>query len=268
MSEALIAEGPVLLSLDGGVAHLRLNRPEASNGLDLALLQALHAALMHCHGDRRVRTLLLTGEGRNFCGGGDVKDFAAKGDKLPDYLSQATAWLGLCTQALVHLAAPSVALVQGFAAGGGGIGLVCAADIVIASESARFLSGAARVGMAPDGGSTATLPRLVGHRRALAFTLLGQTWDAAEALAAGLVTEVVPDEELGSRGAAVAAELASGPTQALAEGKRLLWDGLGRSLEEALPDESRTVSRLSGAHDAQEGLRAVIERRAPRYEGR
>jgi 2-(1,2-epoxy-1,2-dihydrophenyl)acetyl-CoA isomerase len=259
---------PVLLSVQDGIARLRLNRPQASNGLDVELLQALHAALMRCRGDALLRVLLLGGEGPNFCAGGDVKDFAAKGEGLPDYLREATAWLSICTQALISLPAPVVTLVQGFAAGGGGIGLVCASDIVIAAESARFLSAATRVGMAPDGGSSVTLARLVGQRRALQFTLLNPTWSAAQALAAGLVTEVVPDEALGARGDALAHELASGPTQALAETKRLLWDGVGRSVEQALGDESRTVARLAGTHDALEGLAAVIERRAPRYEGR
>src|SRR5579875_247278 len=259
---------PVLLSLEDGLARLRLNRPEASNGLDLELLQALHGALMRCRGDARLRALLLTGEGPNFCAGGDVRDFAAKGAGLPDYLREATAWLGICTQALISLPAPVVTLVQGFAAGGGGIGLVCASDIVLAAESARFLSAATRVGMAPDGGSSVTLAQLVGQRRALQCTLLIPTWSAAEALQAGLITEVVPDDQLLARGEALARELAGGPTQALAETKRLLWDGLGRSVERALGDESRTVSRLAGTHDALEGLAAVIERRPPHYQGR
>jgi 2-(1,2-epoxy-1,2-dihydrophenyl)acetyl-CoA isomerase len=259
---------PVLLDIDARVARLRLNRPEASNGLDVALLKALHAALMRCHADPGVGVVLLTGEGKNFCAGGDVKDFASKGEHLPDYLREATTWLGICTQALISLPAPVVTLVQGFAAGGGGIGLVCASDIVIAGESARFMSGATRVGMAPDAGSTVTLSRLIGHRRAMEFVLLNPTLTAAEALEIGLITRVVPDDALAAGGEELAAQLAAGPRLSLAATKRLMWDGLGRAVEEALPDESRTVSALSGTHDALEGLAAVIERRAPRYEGR
>jgi 2-(1,2-epoxy-1,2-dihydrophenyl)acetyl-CoA isomerase len=259
---------PVILTTDGGLAHLRLNRPEASNGLDVTLLKALHAALMQCHADPGLRAVLFTGEGRNFCAGGDVKDFASKGDGLPDYLREATAWLGICTQALISLPAPVVTVVQGFAAGGGGIGLVCASDIVIAGESARFMSGATRVGMAPDGGSTVTLARLIGQRRALEFTLLNTIYTAQQAVDLGLITSVVPDDALQSTGHATARELADGPTLSLAATKRLLWDGLGRSVEEALPDESRTVSHLSGTYDALEGLAAVIEKRNPAYRGR
>ncbi len=259
---------PVLLTADDGLARLQLNRPQDANGLDVPLLKELHAALMRCHGDRELRALLLTGAGANFCGGGDVKDFLSKGAGLPDYLREATAWLSFVTQALISLPAPVVTLVQGFAAGGGGVGLVCASDIVIAGESARFMSGATRVGMAPDGGSSVTLGRLVGHRKALEFVLLNRTWTAAEALEFGLITQVVADDQLTATGDQIAAKLAAGPTLALAESKRLLWDGLGRSVEDALPDESRTVSRLSGTADSLEGLRAVVERRKPNYEGR
>ncbi len=260
--------GPVLLSLDEGVAHLRLNRPEASNGLDVALLKDLHGALMNCHADPAVNVVLLTGAGKNFCAGGDVKDFASKGERLPDYLREATSWLGICTQALISLPAPVVTLVQGFAAGGGGIGLVCASDIVIAGESARFMSGATRVGMAPDGGSTVTLARLIGHRKAMEFVLTNPVYTAEQALEVGLVTRVVPDERLTEEGEALAREIAAGPSLALAATKRLMWDGLGRSVEQALPDESRTVSGLSGTEDAREGLAAVIEKRPPQYKGR
>ncbi len=259
---------PVLLSLDGGIARLSLNRPEASNGLDVQLLKGLHAALMRCHADPAVHVVLFTGAGANFCAGGDIKEFASKGASLPDYLREATSWLGICTQALISLPAPVVTLVQGFAAGGGGIGLVCASDLVIAGESARFMSGATRVGMAPDGGSTVTLSRLIGHRRAMEFVLTNPTYTAAQAVEAGLVTQVVPDDALSEHGEQLAAKLAAGPRLSLAATKRLMWDGLGRSVEQALPDESRTVSTLSGTHDALEGLAAVIEKRKPVYEGR
>lgn len=266
--ETLIAEGPVLLSLEDGVGRLRLNRPEASNGLHVPMLRALYEALMTAHGEPRLRALLLSGEGKNFCAGGDVKEFASKGRDLPDYLRQATSWLQICASALIRLQAPVVTLVQGFAAGGGGLGLVCASDIVIAAESARFMSAATRVGMAPDAGSSVTLGRIVGHRKAMEIVLTNPMIAAAEALEIGLVTRVVPDAELEPAGRALSAELAAGPTLALSESKRLLWEGLGRSVEECLADESRTVSRLSGSDDALEGLAAVIERRDPAYRGR
>jgi 2-(1,2-epoxy-1,2-dihydrophenyl)acetyl-CoA isomerase len=262
------ASEPVLLEVDAAVARIRLNRPEASNGLDVPLLKALYTVLMQCHGDARVRAVVLSGEGPHFCAGGDVKTFASKGEALPDYLREATSWLQICASALMRLGPPVVTLVHGFAAGGGGFGLVCASDIVIAAESARFMLGATRVGMAPDAGSSVTLQRLVGVRRAMEIALTNPTLTAAEALEIGLITRVVADEHLEAEGVTQAQELAAGPTRALAATKRLIWDGVGRSVEDCLPDESRTVSELSGTEDAREGLAAVIERRAPVYKGR
>jgi 2-(1,2-epoxy-1,2-dihydrophenyl)acetyl-CoA isomerase len=269
MAESLIAEGAVLLDIeDTGLAHMRLNRPEASNGMDVPFLKALYEALMRCHGEPRLRALLLSGEGKNFCAGGDVKTFASKGEALPDYLREATAWLQISASALMRLPAPVVTAVHGFAAGGGGFGLVCASDIVVAGESARFLLGATRVGMAPDAGGSVTLGRLVGLRRAMEIALTNPTIGAPEALEMGLITRMVPDDALLDEAHMLATELAAGATAALAATKRLIWDGLGANVEARLPEEARTVSELSGTPDAREGLAAVMERRAPVFTGR
>ncbi len=263
------ATAPVALDVDGdGLARLRLNRPEASNGLNVELLKALHDAILRCHADPKVRVVLLTGEGRNFCAGGDIHTFESKGADLPDYLREATAWLQLATSALIQLRVPVVAAVQGFAAGGGGLGLVCASDIVVAAESAKFFSGAVRVGMAPDGGSSVTLTQLVGLRQALRILLTNPTLTAAEACDIGLITEVASDDELASRATEIATALVAQPTQALSATKRLVWGGVGASVEQRLAEEARTVSELSGTADALEGLRAVIERRKPKFTGR
>ena len=268
MTERLVPEGHVLVDFRDGVAHVRLNRPEASNAIDVPFVRALYDALMIVHGDRRVRAVLLTGEGPHFCAGGDVKTFESKGERLPDYLREATSWLQNVASALIRLEAPVVTAVQGFAAGGGGLGLVCASDIVIAGESAKFLLGATRVGMAPDAGGSVTLAHLVGLRKAIEITFLNETLTAAQALEIGLITRVVPDDALQDEGFEIARTLAQGATKAIAASKRLLWDGLGATVESRLPEEARTVSELSGTYDAREGLAAVIERRPPRFENR
>jgi 2-(1,2-epoxy-1,2-dihydrophenyl)acetyl-CoA isomerase len=260
---------PVTLHTESnGIARLRLNRPEASNGLNVELLKALHEAILVCHAHPAVKVVLLTGEGRNFCAGGDVKTFESKGEALPEYLREATAWLQLATAALIQLRAPVVTAVQGFAAGGGGLGLVCASDLVVAARSAKFFSGAVRVGMAPDGGSSVTLTQLVGLRQALRILLTNPTLSASEAAEIGLVTEVVDDESLTTRAEELAAELVALPPLALSATKRLVWSGVGQSVEQRLPEEARTVSELSGTADSLEGLRAVIERRPPKFIGR
>src|ERR1700674_4963965 len=218
---------PVTLDFGSdGIARLRLNRPKASNGLNVELLKALHEAILRCHADTSARVVLLSGEGRNFCAGGDIHTFESKGSDLPQYLREATAWLQLATSALIQLRIPVVTAVQGFAAGGGGLGLVCASDIVVAAESAKFFSGAFRGGMAPDGGSSVSLTQLVGLRHALRILLTNPTLTAAEARDIGLVTEVVPDDELTHRASEVAATLAALPTQALSATKRLVWSGV------------------------------------------
>jgi len=269
VTEKLISDGLVLLDLDAdGVGHLRLNRPEASNSMNVEFLRTLHDAILTAHGEPRLRALLLSGEGPNFCAGGDVKTFASKGADLPDYLRQATSWLQACVQGLLSLQVPVVASVHGYAAGGGGFGLVCASDLVVAGESAKFLAGATRVGMAPDAGVSVTLPLLVGLRKALDIIMTNPVLSAAEALDIGLITRVVPDGELAERSLDLARSLAGGATQALGAAKRLVWSGLGARVEAQLPEEARTVSELSGTADAREGLAAVIERRAPVFGGR
>jgi 2-(1,2-epoxy-1,2-dihydrophenyl)acetyl-CoA isomerase len=265
---AEITEGLVLLDIENGVARIRLNRPEASNAVDADLLRELHAAVLRTHSEPGVRVVILSGEGRNFCAGGDVKTFLSKGDGLPDYLREATAWLQLATAALIQLKAPVIAQVQGFAAGGAGFGFVCAADLVVAAESARFFSGAVRVGMAPDGGTTVTLARIVGLRKALDILLTNPTLTAPEAHDLGIVSRIVPDDELAASVDALAATLAAQPPLGLAATKRLVWDGLGSTVADRMPEEARVVSELSGSADSLEALSAVVERRPGKYVGR
>src|SRR5262249_48723668 len=216
MGLARIETGPVLLDIADGIARLRLNRPDAANGMSAELLSALCEAIMVCHGEADLRVVLLSGEGKNFCAGGDVRAFASKGEKLPGYIRQATAYLQNAVTGLLRLEAPVIACVQGFAAGGGGFGLVCASDLVIAAESAKFMAGATRVAMAPDAGVSVTLSRLVGLRRAMSILLTNPVISAAEALEMGIVTRVVPDADLASASLALAQELAAGAPKALA----------------------------------------------------
>lgn len=269
MTSHLIDSGPVLLDLDDhGVARLRLNRPEASNGMDVDLLIALHAAVLRAHAEPAVRVVVISGEGRNFCTGGDVKTFESKGADLPQYLREATAWLQIATSAIIALKVPVIVQVHGYAAGGGGFGLVCAADLVVAAESAKFFSGAVRVGMAPDAGVTVTLTQLVGLRRAMSILLTNEILTATDALEAGLITKVTADGDLDATVAELASSLATSAPLALAATKRLVWAGVGAGVAGQLPEEARTVSELSGTADSLEGLAAVLARRAPEFTGR
>ena len=265
----LVAEGPALLALHAdGVAHIRLNRPDASNGLNMELLKALHEVVMQVHGDGRVRAVLLSGEGKHFCAGGDVHTFLSKGEALPDYIRRATSYLQIVVALLMRLNAPVVTAVQGFAAGGGGMGLVCSSDVVIAGESSKFLAGATRVAMVPDAGVSVTLTQLVGFRKAMEILLTNPVIGAAEALQMGLINRVVPDARIEDEALAFARRLAAGAPAALAATKRLLWNGIGQGVEACMPEENSLQAQLSGMADAREGLAAVIEKRAPRFTGR
>lgn len=268
-SQALVTEGPVLLTLHAdGVAHVRLNRPESANGLNMELLKALHEVLMQVHGDGCVRAVLLTGEGKNFCAGGDVHTFLSKGEALPDYIRMATSYLQIVASLLMRLNPPVVAAIQGYAAGGGGMGLVCSSDMVVAGTSAKFLAGATRVAMVPDAGVSVSLTQLVGFRKAVEILMLNPVISAAEALAMGLITRVVPDEQLFDSALALARQLAAGAPAALAGTKRLLWNGIGQGVEACMPEENRTQAQLCGMRDALEGLAAVIDKRTPTFTGR
>ncbi len=264
----LIGSGHVLLRLHAdGVANIHLNQPETSNSIDTDMLKALTHAATVCHGDKRVRVVVLTASGKNFCGGGDVNVFISKGKDLPDHVRVVASHLEAAINAIVHLKAPVVTAVQGFAAGGGGMGLVCASDIVIAGESSNYLAGATRVGMAPDAGLSVTLARIVGFRKAMEILLANPVIKAPEAHAMGLVNKVVPDEQLEAEAFAFARLLARGAPAALGATKRLLWGSISLSVEAAMPEESRTVAALSGTADAREGLAAVVERRKPNFTG-
>ena len=253
---------------EDGVAHLRLNRPAASNGLSMEMLRALQEALLLVHGDGRIRALLVSGEGRHFCAGGDVHLFRAQGEALPDYIRVATTLLQGVAGMLMRLQVPVVTAVQGYAAGGGGMGLVCSSDIVVAGENAKFLAGATRVAMVPDAGVSVTLTQLVGFRKAMEILLFNPVITAAEALAMGLVNRVVADAEVQATAMAMARQLARGAPAALAATKALLWDGIGRGVDNCMPEENRMQARLCGMADALEGLDAVIESREPVFRGR
>jgi len=262
-------EGPVLLECrEDGVALIHLNRPESANGMDLELLRALHGVLMRVHGDGRVRAVLITGEGKNFCAGGDVHTFLSKGEALPDYIRVVTSTLQAVASLMIRLNPPVVTAVQGYAAGGGGMGLVCSSDFVVAAASAKFLAGATRVAMVPDAGVSVTLTQLVGLRKATEILMLNPVIGATEALSMGLVSRVVADERLQDEALALAQQLAQGAPAALANTKRLLWSGIGKSVEQAMPEENHAQAMLSGTADAREGLAAVIDKRAPLFTGR
>jgi len=254
------------LSLDGALARLELARPDAAHAIDMRMARELMAAALHVDADERVRALLLGSSGRMFCAGGDLAHFRSKGEALPAELREMTTCLHAAVALIARLRVPVVAAVNG-AVAGAGIGLLCAADLVVAASSARFTLAYTRVGLTPDGSASFFLPRLLGARRALELMLTNRTLSAAEALDWGLINEVVPDEQLAERAAALARSLADGPTLAFASVKRLLLSSAQESLEAQLEHESRAISEAARSADAREGMNAFFEKRPPKFQG-
>jgi 2-(1,2-epoxy-1,2-dihydrophenyl)acetyl-CoA isomerase len=263
----IIDSGPVLLDLDDdGIAHLQLDRPETFNATDEPLTRALHEAVAAANRERGLRVLLLTGAGANFSVGADFEYLPSHPAAFAKDVHEVGRWANAAVRGLLALEAPVIAAVHGYA-GGRGLALACAADLVIASESAKFVVDSTRVGSAPDSGVSVMLPQLVGLRKALELVLTAPTLSADEALKIGLITRVVPDTDLEEDAWALARTLACGPPLALAAAKRLLWSGLGRQVEAQMPDEVRAVIELSHTGDGREAVAALVERRRPSFVG-
>jgi len=248
------------------VAHLTLNRPEAMNSIDVDLARDLMYATLECDESADVRAVLITGNGRMFCSGGDLKTFAGKGETLPHYLKEVTTYLHAALSRLTRMDAPVVAAVQGSAAGAG-LSLACACDFVLASAEAKLTMAYTRAGLVPDGSSTYFLPRIVGLRRALDLTLTNRVLSATEAMELGIVTRVVPTAELVDQARALAGELAQGPTKAFGAAKRLLHSGWTGTLETQMELETRAIADIARTADAQEGIAAFTQKRAPEFIG-
>jgi 2-(1,2-epoxy-1,2-dihydrophenyl)acetyl-CoA isomerase len=259
-----MAENTVLLDVRDGIAHLTLNRPEAANGIDTDLARDLLSAVSTIGLDDRVRVVLLSGNGPRFCGGGDVKGFADAGDALPGLIGSLIPSLHTAISLLVRGDAPVVAAVHGSAAGAG-LGLVGVSDLVVAAESTKFVMAYTGVGLTPDGASSWFLPRLVGVRRALELTFTNRVLTAAEALEWGLVTSVVPDDDVQRAAEELAARLARGPRSALAAAKRLVHTSLEDTLETHLAREAEAIVAASGHPESAEGISAFVEKRAPQF---
>jgi 2-(1,2-epoxy-1,2-dihydrophenyl)acetyl-CoA isomerase len=250
------------------VAHITLNRPEAANALNLALAQELEEVSLHCNEDAAVRAVILTGTGKLFCAGGDLKSFAAVSPaELPAFLKRVTLYLHTAMNRFARMRAPLVIAVNG-SAGGAGLSLICAGDLVLAAESARFTMSYTRIGLTPDGSSTYYLPRIVGLRRAMDLALTNRAITAREAETMGIVTRVVPDSEVMTAAGQLAAELASGATTALGGVKRLLYASTNNSLSEQMEMETEFIAECARTADAQEGMAAFLGKRAPKFSGK
>lgn len=246
-----------------GVATITLNRPESLNSLNAALRRELLSAIKAAGRDDAVRAVVITGEGRGFCSGADLRGGSAE----RDFRRVLTDEYNPLITAIRELPLPVIAAVNGVAAGAG-VSLALACDLIYAAEDARFIQAFVRIGLVPDSGSTRALVRALGRHRAARLIFGGEPLSAADALAAGLVTEVVPPEQLATVAHAAAARLAAAPTRAIALAKRAINHAEDALLSESLAMEAALQELAGRTEDHAEGVAAFGEKREPRFIGR
>ncbi|MEL6862143.1 MAG: enoyl-CoA hydratase/isomerase family protein [Pseudomonadota bacterium] len=256
----------VHLDVQDGLARLTLTNGKKGNPLDMSFGSEIKAAAIELQARDDLRAVLLTAEGKNFSVGGNLASFASVED-LPTYVRASTADYHAALGMLLRLRAPIVSAVQG-AVAGAGVALAVFSDIVIAAEDSNFTMAYTAIGFSPDGASTYVLPRLVGMRKFQELVLTNRTVDANEALNIGLITEIVPNDDLLEHAEKTARRLASGPTQAYAATRRLLLETFDNSLDTHLAREVELLAAVSASDDVSEGIQAALERRKASFKGR
>jgi len=259
----------IRLAKTESVTTITLNRPETLNAFNFLMGEELWDALMACGKDDGVRVVILGGEGRAFSAGGDVKAMAKhlEEGKPVRFFQRLIPLLHPILVEMTRMPKPIIGRVHGFASGYG-MSLAMGCDLVVAGESARFNMAYVLVGLAPDGGSTFFLPRLIGPKRALDIFFTGDAMDAREAERLGIVNRVVPDTELEQATQDLAQKLAQGPPLAMAEAKKLVYRGLCEPLERQLEDEREAIVRSAATQDFSEGVSAFVEKRRSTFRGR
>lgn len=259
-----ITTAPVVLTTrEAAVLILTLNRPEVLNGLTDEVLDAVAEGCRAAAADDDVRVVVITGAGRGFCSGQDLR--AGLDDGVADVSSHLRDHYVPMIRAIRELEKPVIASVNGVAAGAG-MSLALACDFRIAAESASFIQAFVRIGLVPDAGSSYFLPRLVGTAKALELTMLGETVDSAEALRIGLVNKVVADDELAHATAEFASRLARGP-RSVGLIKQLISKSLDNDLDSQLEREERAQAEAASSADCAEGVAAFMGKRPAQFTG-
>jgi 2-(1,2-epoxy-1,2-dihydrophenyl)acetyl-CoA isomerase len=252
------------LQHDSGIAALELNRPRKGNSVTATFCREFEQFVESLAGWRDVKVLLISAEGNVFSVGGDIDEFYSNSADIEALLEDMTGHLHAAISLLSRISLPVIAVVNGVAAGGG-LGLVAAADYVIASESARFVSAYTRSGLTPDTAVSYYLPRLIGQRRAAEMILFNRMLSAQEALDWGLVNRVVPAEALNSVARKFAGELVDGSAMACGVAKALINRSFQNDLDQQMADEASAMIRAGASADGKEGVSAFLQKRKPKF---
>jgi 2-(1,2-epoxy-1,2-dihydrophenyl)acetyl-CoA isomerase len=265
-----MAEDPVLIEREGGLVVLTLNRPEAYNAIDGPTMEALLGALIECDEDASVRAVLLTGAGKAFCAGGDLKSMQAEaqaGGSVGAFLKRLTVTVHGAVATMARMENPVIGAVNGVA-GGAGFSFALACDLVLAAESAVFTMAYTKAGLAPDGSSSFFLPRIVGAKRAYDLMINNAVLSAREARDLGIVNEVYRDASFLAEAKTYARRVATGPTRSFGAAKRLIALSPESSLETQMEHERRAIAECARTEDFREGVAAFVEKRAAEFKGR
>lgn len=249
-----------------GVAHVRFNRPEGANAVNPTFASDLRDVMLTIEHDDEVKAASVTAAGKVFCAGGDLKEFNAAGAGLPRLAADMLVDFHAGIYKMNRIPKPFVAGVKG-AAGGAGLSIVGAFDLVVCGESTKFTMAYTRAGVTPDGTSSYFIARHIGLRRMLDLTLTNRVLSAEEAESWGLVNRVVPDDQVEAATLELAQQLADGPSWASGHAKRVIYEGFESPLEKAGEFEAMMITQSMGGHDGQEGIAAFVEKRAPAFRG-
>lgn len=258
---------PVLYAVDAGVATITFNRPDALNAADAGMKVAFLAALQKAAASTDVRAVVLTGAGRAFCVGQDLRELVPLYDAPAADLSEVVAGFNTCALELAALRKPTIAVINGPTAGAGA-SFAFACDFRLMADTATISLAFAAIGLVPDSGASWTLPRLVGFARALELLTFPRSIAAPEALALGLTTAVFPAAALPAEAAAYAARLASGPTRGYALTKEALVLGQASTFADALKTEARLQVQAGRTQDHRGAVAAFLRKEKPTFEGR
>lgn len=256
----------IKFQLQGNIARITLNRPDAANALNLQMGEELLHVATHCRDNATVRAVILDAEGKIFCAGGDVATFAAAGEELPATLRKLLDSFHPAVEILSTMNAPVIASVQGVAAGAG-LSLLTACSFIIASKTSSFTMAYTAIGMTPDGSSTYFLPRQIGMRRTEELMITNRRLSAEEAEEWGLINRVVAEGDLADTTQQMAEKLAQGPTLAYGNTRRLLLSSLENSFNTQLAAEAESIIAMGGTRDGLSGVASFKDKSKAVFSG-